>query len=216
MGNRRTRARLAIALVTAGGLVASLGATTQAEQDDAPPPEVDPGRYVVVMDEVPLVTEFGADGVNSAAARAKSARLTASHAATLAAAGVDPAAVTTDYTAALNGFAVELTSTQVDRIKTADGVLMVLEDFLRQPQTDSSIDFLGLATGADAPHNAGVLGEGVIVGVIDSGIWPEHPSFADDGSYTDPGAILDETVYSGCDFGNYAHNAADVPFSCNI
>lgn len=216
MKHRSKRARLLLALMVAGGLTASVGSTTWADFDGSPPPDSgETGRYVVVMDEVPLVTEFGPDGVNSAAARARSARLSATHAATLAAAGVDSDAVTTDFTAALNGFAVELTASQVDRIKSTDGVLMVLEDFLRQPQTDTSIDFLGLATGANAPHNVGVRGEGVIVGVIDSGIWPEHPSFADDGSYPSPGVVLDETVGDSCDFGNSAHNPNDADFECN-
>ena len=42
--------------------------------------------------------------------------------------------------------------------------------------TSESPDFLGLddRQGASA---SGYTGAGVVVGVIDSGIWPEHPSF---------------------------------------
>jgi subtilisin family serine protease len=50
--------------------------------------------------------------------------------------------------------------------------------------------------------------------VIDSGIWPEHPSFADDGSYPDLGIVLDDSR-PNCEFGNAAHNPDDVPFTCN-
>ncbi len=51
----------------------------------------------------------------------------------------------------------------------------------------------------------------MIVGVIDTGIWPEHPSFVDDGSYPPiPGFGS-----VPCEFGNTAHNPNDAPFECN-
>ncbi len=85
---------------------------------------------------------------------------------------------------------------------------------MRYKQTDNTPTFLGL-TDAGGAWLKGYTGENVVVGVIDSGIWPEHPSFADDGSYPPLPLVLDDTVFSACDFGNSGHNLADVPFSCN-
>ncbi|MEM9566342.1 MAG: S8 family serine peptidase [Actinomycetota bacterium] len=186
-----------------------------AESDDGPPPAAEEtGRFVVILEDEPLVTEFGTDGVDSAAAKARAAEFSADQDAVAAAAGLGADAIANKYTVALNGFAAEMTASQVARAKATDGVLMVLEDFMRQPQTDSSLDFLGL-TGQGEAHRSGLTGEGVVVGIIDSGIWPEHPSFADDGSYSDLGIVLDETVYPACEFGNTAQNPLDAPFECN-
>ncbi len=89
----------------------------------------------------------------------------------------------------------------------------VVPDELRQLTTDSSGEFLGLTGPGDA-YASGLTGENVVVGVIDTGIWPEHPSFADDGSYgPSPVGALDESERSSCDFGNLAHNPNDAPFS---
>ena len=73
-------------------------------------------------------------------------------------------------------------------------------------------NFLGL-TGRGPAWASGLTGEGVIVGVIDTGIWPEHPSFADNGSYPahDP---LDDSR-PNCEFGNTAMNPPTPPFTCN-
>ena len=57
-----------------------LAAPVSAISDDAPAPPDDltAQRYVVVMEDVPNVTEFGRDGVTGSAAEARSVRLTAS------------------------------------------------------------------------------------------------------------------------------------------
>lgn len=85
------------------------------------------------------------------------------------------------YSYALNGFAAELTAAQVARLKTDRNVISVVRNQIRKLDTLTTPRFLGLdAPGGvweqeGGPNNAG---DGVIVGVIDSGIWPEHPSFA--------------------------------------
>jgi subtilisin family serine protease len=179
--------------------------------------------YIVVLAGDPIATyEGGLTGyartkapegkkvaANSAPAKSYDKFLTSQHNKSLKQAGVGTAAKLHDYTVSLNGYAAVLTPKQVDAIKTQKGVLHVFEDQMRQPQTDSSGKFLGL-TAKGGAYAKGVTGENVVVGVIDTGIWPEHPSFADDGSYG-PSPIAPVP----CEFGNTAHNAVDVAFTCN-
>lgn len=179
--------------------------------------------YIVIMEQEPVIAyEGGEPGLaptkpgkggkvnpNSAHVRKYQQHLRAEHAASLAEAGASTAQQVHDYTIALNGYSALLTEGQADEIRGQKGVALVLEDEMRYPQTDSSPDFLGL-TGPAGAWQTGYDGEGVVVGVIDTGIWPEHPSFADDGSYSTP-------PVSGipCEFGNTAHNPNDAPFTCN-
>ncbi len=54
----------------------------------------------------------------------------------------------------------------------------VVKDEARKLTTSTTPTFLGL-TGAGGFYNTtGTSGEGIVIGIIDSGIWPEHPSFA--------------------------------------
>jgi subtilisin family serine protease len=132
-----------------------------------------------------------------------------SHSASLAAAGVDPSAKVHDFTFALNGYSAIMSDADAKAVKMQKGVVLVLEDQMRYADTDSSPKFLGLTVSGGA-YDTGFTGEGVVVGIIDSGIWPEHPSFADDGTFPAP-----PTGPLPCEFGNTAHNPADAPFTCN-
>jgi subtilisin family serine protease len=126
------------------------------------------------------------------------------------AAGVSDADVGDSFTYALNGFEADLTAAEVADLERQPDVAKVVPNELRQLHTDTSPGFLGLNQRRGA-WQSGLVGEGVVVGVIDSGIWPEHPSFADDGTYPPlPGY---ESL--PCEFGDTAYNPDDAPFACN-
>ena len=83
-----------------------------------------------------------------------------------------------DYVYALNGFAAVLTADQVNALRNHSDVQMVWKDEIRKPLTDSTPSYLGLSGSGEVWATYG-KGEDVIIGVIDSGAWPEHPSFSD-------------------------------------
>jgi subtilisin family serine protease len=113
---------------------------------------------------------------NSASVRNYVRHLDAQHDAALAAVG--GAAKVYDYRYSFNGFSAVLTPAQAAALQARPDVTRVWVDELRQPNTDNSPDFLGL-TAPGGLYDMGYDGEDVIIGVIDTGIWPEHPSFSD-------------------------------------
>ncbi len=87
-----------------------------------------------------------------------------------------------DYTISFNGFAAKMSPGQARKMAALEGVQVVTPDQLQTMDTSSTPTFLGLdAEGGlwdqlGGPANAG---EGIIIGLIDSGIWPESLSFTD-------------------------------------
>ncbi len=169
------------------------------------------GSYIVVMDGDPVVATEGQDNVDSSRGRARARQLRTEHRQAANSAGVR---IVNQYTTALNGFSAIMSHVQAEKLAARNDVILVLADEMYFPTTDSSGDFLGL-TAPGGAYDLGVLGDGVVVGVIDTGIWPEHPSFADDGTYPAPPITLDDTDRPTCEFGNTAHNPADAAFTCN-
>ncbi|CAA0841093.1 Subtilase family protein [Striga hermonthica] len=84
------------------------------------------------------------------------------------------------YKHAVSGFSARLTQEQVELIKDTEGFISILPDSAYQPLTTRSPGFLGLNQNSGAWPRTG-LGKGVILGVIDTGITPGHPSFGDAG-----------------------------------
>jgi len=83
-----------------------------------------------------------------------------------------------DYTLANNGVAANLSGRQAAEIAKQPGVMSVEKDKLYQLDTTDSPHFLGLDQKRGLWNQLGGqknAGAGVVVGVIDSGIWPETP-----------------------------------------
>jgi len=97
-------------------------------------------------------------------------------------AGVGGARKVYDYHYSFNGFAAELSDAQAAALRAAPGVLNVSKDEEVFADTSSTPTFLGLnAPGGlwDQLGGTARAGDEIIVGVIDSGIWPESGSFSD-------------------------------------
>ena len=115
------------------------------------------------------------------------------------------------------GVTVVISPDEVDELAKVEGVKALYVDQVENIDLDVSAEFLGTDQAWDQLGGVDVAGEGVVVGIVDSGIWPENPLFADDGSYPAPPA-----TWTGdeCDFGTtspgfHVNGDLDVPFECN-
>ena len=87
-----------------------------------------------------------------------------------------------DYRYTFNGFAAQLTADQAEKMASVPGVFSVSPDELNYADTSSTPTFLGLdAAGGlwEQLGGVGSAGDGIIIGLVDSGIWPESLSFTD-------------------------------------
>jgi subtilisin family serine protease len=203
------------------GMPATAGAQPSASSTAGKAP------YVVLMDLESVIeqalaagpdaiTDLEANGLDSSspAVQAQVRRLLQQQDRALAGAGIQGSAKVASFTYTVNGFSAALTDAEAGRLARQPGVAKVVRDELRQLHTEVSPEFLELTGDTHGAWASGLDGEGVVIGVIDTGIWPEHPSFADDGSYFPPAA----SWMGGspvCEFGDTAHNPADAPFDCN-
>nr|XP_043623904.1 subtilisin-like protease SBT1.4 [Erigeron canadensis] len=84
------------------------------------------------------------------------------------------------YERSVNGFSVKLTRAQASQLRSQPGIISVIPDRRRSLHTTHTPTFLGLADTYGLWPNA-EYGDDVIIGVLDTGIWPERPSFDDEG-----------------------------------
>ena len=117
------------------------------------------------------------------------------------------------YDVILNGFSAKMSSEEAAQLMTLPGVRGVFPNEIWQINTDVSPGFLGADTiwsGTSTPGGIMADGEGLIAGILDTGINMDHPSFADIG-----GDLYDHTNPYGA--GVYKGLCASDPtdYVCN-
>ena len=164
------------------------------------------GSYVVTLLDAPLASYTGGKSglartaaagtakFNSAAALASPYRAYLDRQLASVAASVGVKSFYT-YRTALTGFAAKLTAAQAARLASDPRVMAVSKDTLRKVDISNTPTFLGLTGPKGAWARTGgapTAGKGVVVGVIDTGLWPENPSVA-----ALPGNPAPPTTWSG-------------------
>jgi subtilisin family serine protease len=152
---------------------------------------------------------------HTANAAAYSHHLASQQRVVLASAGISAPAVYT-YTTVLNGAALQLTAKQAAVLRSTPGVLLVEKNRIFSTQSTPqppTPQFLGLtgSTGVWSKQFGGDAhaGDGVIVGDIDTGFWPENPSFAALPEPRADDAIINAKWHGTCD------TTGESPVSCN-
>ena len=156
-----------------------------------------PGKtYIVQLSDAPAATYDGSIGVLGATRPAPGGKLDASSPGVRAyvnyldirrsreLASIGNVPVLHQYNLAFNGFSAVLTEAQVKALKSSNGVASVVESELVRADTSRTPGFLGLSAPGGIwslrdGTSRNVKGEDIIIGVIDTGIWPENTSFSD-------------------------------------
>ncbi|KAF8041691.1 hypothetical protein BT93_A0328 [Corymbia citriodora subsp. variegata] len=84
------------------------------------------------------------------------------------------------YRHVLSGFAAKLTAKEAKAIGEKDGVLDVRPETVLPLHTTHTPNYLGLHRGVGLWEDSN-YGKGVIIGLLDTGIFPDHLSFSDEG-----------------------------------
>lgn len=107
------------------------------------------------------------------------------------------------------GVSATVPANRVKDLVRVDGVVAVQPDEMRQLLTDASPQFINAPPVYDRLGGTADAGKGVIYANLDTGVWPEHPSFADLGNLSAPPGPA-----RVCDFGDNPLTPANDPFQC--
>lgn len=84
------------------------------------------------------------------------------------------------YEHAIHGYSTRLTEDEAELLKSQPGILSVLPELRYELHTTRTPEFLGLDQNADLFPQSDSASD-VIIGVLDTGVWPESKSFVDTG-----------------------------------
>ncbi|MBV1849538.1 S8 family serine peptidase [Catellatospora tritici] len=222
---RLTRNRavtLALATVTVAFVAGAGVQGAQAAPSGAGPTKL----YIVQTDSAPTgVYEGGIAGYqatkpaegerfdsSTAAAKAYTKLLTSRHDNVLRKVGAT-GKKRSDLSTVFDGFIADLTEAQAAQLSKTAGVVRVWENKVYTVDTTTTPKFLGLSgdTGVWQQRFGGAekAGQGIIIGDIDSGIWPENPAFAALPTPRPDQWIINHKWRGVCDAGT------EEPITCN-
>lgn len=123
-----------------------------------------------------------------------------------------------EYDTVLNGFGAHLTAAEAEELAASDDVLAVIPDVIYEPtgavDTTKFINVAGKKGAWEEEFGSHKrAGEGVIVGVLDTGIWPENPSLAPLSTPRPDQATIDAKWNGECETGEDEDPAANI--ECN-
>ena len=224
---KRTAAFLALVVLVAG--MARVGWTARARLG----PQSPTGRYVILLADAPIATYRGGIPGLAATSPATTSMVRLNPHASASQAYFDYLSQQQEevrqtlsrrlgrevvwiyqYRWVLNGVAVRLTPAEAAIAETLPGVRAVAPDGIRQLLTDRGPGWIGAESqwgprnSADCTVDGGRCGEGIIIGLLDSGINHGHPSFAD---------IADDGYDHRNPFGSgvYKGECINTPSLCN-
>jgi subtilisin family serine protease len=224
-------------IIVATALVASLAAlpfaarAADALQAEETPVAADPqvkesstGSYIVQLDDAP-VAEYGGDIAGLPATRVvpggklvKTAGQVVSYVQHLAGerqevlAKVPGVKKLYDYSYTYAGFSAQMSYDEAVKLAKSSGVKSVEPSEMQHEDTVDTPRFLGLSGKGGAWQQAGGIdkaGDGVIIGVIDSGFVPERASFAPIKTTKQSDAIVAKKWKGTCQTGE------EAPVACN-
>ncbi|KAK3149261.1 hypothetical protein QOZ80_3AG0215030 [Eleusine coracana subsp. coracana] len=150
--------RCVILAVAAAALLAAAAAAAGAGRDDR-------STYIVHMSHSAMPNDFVEHGEWYAASLQSVS---------------DSATVLYTYDTLVHGYSARLTRAEAEALEQQPGVLLVNPEVRYELHTTRTPEFLGL-DGTDALFPQSGTGSDVTVGVLDTGVWPERPSYDDAG-----------------------------------
>jgi hypothetical protein len=113
-----------------------------------------------------------------------------------------------NFTDVYGGVTATVPANQVASLLSVPGVVAVQKDKLEQPDAYDEENFIGATNAWNSLGGGPNAGKGVVVGVLDTGIWPENPFFA----VTTQGAPAQPHA---CQFGDGTNPNLGAAFTCN-